>query len=119
MFKLLNDPANRQQTKEAAAAAQSDALELLSICLMLGACVLAFIVQVQVYRNVTDDSGDYKVKMLAQQLEAAKADVEGIQYRKPSGGGGRESASGRPRDTKVQERTLDEEAEFDTKKRGI
>ena len=37
---------------------------------MLGTCVLALIVEVQVYRNVTDDSADYKVKMLTQQIEA-------------------------------------------------
>ena len=74
VFKLLNDPANPQQTEEAEGL--SDTLELLSICLMLGTCVLALIVEVQVYRNVTDDSADYKVKMLTQQLEAIKADWE-------------------------------------------
>jgi hypothetical protein len=46
---------------------------------MLGTCVLALIVEVHVYRNVTDDSADYKVKMLTQQIEAAKADWEGME----------------------------------------
>ena len=44
------------------------------MCLMLGTCVLS---EVHTYRNVTDATeGDYKVKMLDQQIEAAEADLK-------------------------------------------
>ena len=75
VFKLLNDPENPQETPEAEAL--SNALEIFSVCLMLGTCVLSLIVELHTYRNVTDATeGDYKVKMLTRQIEAAEADLE-------------------------------------------
>jgi hypothetical protein len=75
VFKLLNDPASPQQTVEAEAL--SRALEIFSVCLMFGTCVLTVIVEFHTYRNVTDATeGDYKVKMLDKHLEAARADLK-------------------------------------------
>jgi hypothetical protein len=74
VFKLLNDPANPQQTEDAQTL--SNALEVLSIVLMLATCVLSMIIEVHTYKNVTDKSQDYKVKMLDKQIHITLDDLE-------------------------------------------
>lgn len=42
---------------------------------MLGTCVLSMVVEVHTYKNVTDKSKDYKVKMLDKQIHITLADL--------------------------------------------
>jgi hypothetical protein len=73
VFKLLNDPLNPKQTEDAQML--SNALEALSILLMLATCVLSMIIEVHTYKNVTDTSQDYKVKMLDKHIHITLADL--------------------------------------------
>eukprot|EP01050_Picozoa_sp_SAG11_P037438 SAG11_NODE_14761_length_600_cov_1.534930_1_plen_138_part_00 len=74
VFKVLNDPAKPETSEQARSI--SDALEVISMALMVCNVFLATFIEVRVWTHVRASEEDYRVRMLNHQVEKSKQQTE-------------------------------------------